>query len=459
MCIISQEDQVTFLNYINKYAGLDGACCTHDANFDPLAAWRENKSHLFQNLFHGNLILERNITYSIPTETLANSIESDEAYQSFRWQLIDKMSDAGMRYSSAWYAIKQVIAPTQLAENKLSEAREIKLPNGTKVNAPKGIKPNKVIKPIADYFGLGDLWEKVRIAVSQILNDKSTSGTLCLSIHPMDYVTMSDNTYKWSSCMSWINEGCYRSGTLEMLNSPKVIVAYLRGDKPFEDGISNKKWRTLIIVDDKVLTTVKSYPYQSEELSTAAIEWVRSLITDKEYRAAEPYTYGEVKMRCSTHGHMYNDFGSATHYGCFAPDYDPYTTRHDIDYGATIYCLNCGEVLDNDCDDAEMYLVHTESNYYVCEHCDERIYNGDYYCVDGDILCLDCIDELCFYCELTCEYHYYENGFRFNINGDSHMIYNTGRVRQLIFVNPNSIHDGDEVTADQLTERGRRLYL
>ena len=38
---------------------------------------------------------------------------------------------------------------------------------------------------------------------------------------------MSDNNSGWESCMSWRNNGCYRRGTVEMMNSPYVIVAYL----------------------------------------------------------------------------------------------------------------------------------------------------------------------------------------------------------------------------------------
>ena len=76
-----------------------------------------------------------------------------------------------------------------------------------------------------EYFA-ADEWEEIRLAHSQIFNTNKMTGTLCLSIHPLDYATASDNDNGWSSCMSWRDDGCYRMGTVEMMNSPMVICAY-----------------------------------------------------------------------------------------------------------------------------------------------------------------------------------------------------------------------------------------
>ena len=42
---------------------------------------------------------------------------------------------------------------------------------------------------------------------------------------------MSDNDYGWDSCMGWMNEGEYRLGTVEMMNSPCIVVAYIDGEE------------------------------------------------------------------------------------------------------------------------------------------------------------------------------------------------------------------------------------
>ena len=86
-------------------------------------------------------------------------------------------------------------------------------------------------------------FEDFRIKHSRILSEKEFIGRLSLSIHPLDFMTMSDNDSDWSSCMSWRTCGSYRRGTVEMMNSPCVVVAYLSASKPMVlDRGSHFKW-------------------------------------------------------------------------------------------------------------------------------------------------------------------------------------------------------------------------
>ena len=108
---------------------------------------------------------------------------------------------------------------------------EIPLPTGKSLKVNRGCRALKTLGKLIEGFGL-DMkeFEQYRIKHSQILNQKKLKGTLCISIHPLDYVTMSDNDSGWESCMSWENSGCYRQGTVEMMNSTCVVVAYLEAE-------------------------------------------------------------------------------------------------------------------------------------------------------------------------------------------------------------------------------------
>ena len=216
--------------------------------------------------------------------------------------------------------------------------------------------------------------ERMRIIHSQILNKKKIKGTLCLSIHPLDYMTMSDNEYDWTSCMRWrendeFETGCYHAGTIEMMNSNNVVVAYLEGKEkwyPFSLGdgnISNKKWRELFIVDHDFIIGIKGYPYCSDSLEKQIINILAEMAKntlDFEYRdeiiknsndtipyLGEPSKYFTI----STCRYMYNDISSN---GCnmkwaIAPNYkkiefDEYT------YGNEAYCTVCGNpIYDEEC--------------------------------------------------------------------------------------------------------------
>ena len=114
-----------------------------------------------------------------------------------------------------------------------------------------GQKIIKTIQKVLNFYGYdmsNGLFEEFRNKVSNITTSSNIKSNLVLSIHPIDYMTMSDNNCGWSSCMSWKNNGMYSDGTIEMMNSNMIIVAYLESDNPFivnNHIIPNKSWRTL----------------------------------------------------------------------------------------------------------------------------------------------------------------------------------------------------------------------
>ena len=210
--------------------------------------------------------------------------------------------------------------------------------------------------------------ERMRIIHSQILNKKKIKGTLCLSIHPLDYMTMSDNNYDWSSCMRWretdeSEAGCYHAGTIEMMNSNNVVVAYLEGKEkwyPFslEDGnISNKKWRELFIVDHDFIIGIKGYPYIHDDLEKQIMNILAEMATNTlnfEYRdeiinnSSDTISYlGKPSkyFTISTCRYMYNDISSN---GCnikwaISPNYAK-IEYGEYTYGNEAYCTVCGNL-------------------------------------------------------------------------------------------------------------------
>jgi hypothetical protein len=129
---------------------------------------------------------------------------------------------------------------------------EIQDRNGKSFKINRGCKVSKVLGKLANILNLPG-WEDFRICHSQILNQKDLGGNLTISIHPLDYMTMSDNSYGWESCMSWESEGGYRQGTVEMMNSRSVVIAYLSGEDKMrigDDFWNSKKWRMWLFLED-----------------------------------------------------------------------------------------------------------------------------------------------------------------------------------------------------------------
>ena len=121
---------------------------------------------------------------------------------------------------------------------------------------------------------------------SRVRNTAEINANLCLSIHPLDYMTASYNDNNWHSCMNWL-QGEYRRGVIEMMNSKCVVVAYLESahDKLTFYGAdvhywNSKKWREFFIVRPNYITGIKGYPYWNRNLEDTVLFWLKDLYKD-----------------------------------------------------------------------------------------------------------------------------------------------------------------------------------
>lgn len=285
--LLNDEDLLNIKTYIECYA------CNTTSIRNPfqssaeishiLRFWNENKQFLFE-LFGNELILEREVNIQYPEKILLEEME-DVLYQEDKF--ISKMDDFIYELPTEFNSLYKLLDPENLIHN-VYNGDTLKLPytseNGTikHLIIPKGCKIIKILSKIAHIFNL-DGFEEFRLKHSMVLNKKTFKGTICLSIHPLDYMTMSDNDCDWDSCMSWKNEGDYRLGTVEMMNSPYIIVAYLKSKTNmdlFDDETTewnNKRWRQLFMVSDKMMFGIKGYPYNDDILTETVLNYLLEL--------------------------------------------------------------------------------------------------------------------------------------------------------------------------------------
>lgn len=267
-----------------------------------------------------------------------------------------------------------------------------------------------------DYFfsNLYDNIEAYRIWHSQCLNGKKITGTLCLSIHPLDYLTMSDNGYGWHSCLNWTQEkpGEFRVGALEMMTSPYVVIAYLQGDKEWfpcgadRVGWNNKKWRQLFIVHPDVIAGIKGYPYKNENLTRVVLNKLKEMCGGTYGDIYDTYDtgckYQDKYLYFYTNG-MYNDTD------CNDFLYMISTTPDDglfdevrvdevsLNYSGPLYCLECGSqyLLDNNSDDCSGLTCHDCDTRIHCHECHAVIHrNEPAFDIGGEYYCSDCAEDL-----------------------------------------------------------------
>ena len=447
MSLLTEEDKVKIDGYISHYGGCDGT------NMDVIRAsldyllrfWNKEKSELL-DFMGGKLIVEKELDIEYPRSLLVEDME-DRLY-SPKLEFINEYHNwlSRMRFYEIDYTLYSdlcsLLSMDSLCANEYDPFDKsyradhlIPVPeDGKPIAMNRGCKVIKLLAKIAKAYNLAG-FEEFRIAHSMVLNKKRFKGTLCVSIHPLDYMTMSDNDCDWDSCMSWQKPGEYRQGTVEMMNSDKVIVAYLKSHTDMElygnKTWNNKRWRELFIVNQDFVAGIKGYPYCDTLLEDEVYTLLRELMNknkpewawEEQHYLIDECSYCKLKddveiyMLIVTHI-MFNDFefeqkiypGPSIYPKIMA------NPRYEVMLSGATECLCCGDDwTDKSCDFNDEYLMcPTCTGEYLCEECGEYISEDQavYFADDEDAtICRYCADRVGEICD-SCGDHFHS----YNIN-------------------------------------------
>lgn len=280
---------------------------------------------------------------------------------------------------------------------------------------------------------------------SQLIQSNCVQGDFYLSVHPLDYLSSSENTHKWRSCHSL--DGEHRSGNMSYMLDTSTVVCYICSEKdcklphfPEEVPWNSKKWRMLLFFsnDREMLFAGRQYPFAVEaglKLTTDALaqidnyhtytNWYDKYITYftlddneenrvyfDEYDKYIPIGRGLVNI-CDIITDHEDDlhFNDILYSSCYIPSYcyrlhstypwykrscatghtDLHYTKFQI--GAIVPCLECGA---RHIENGETFLCESCRDHYItrCDECGECIYREtEIYEFDGVVMCYDC------YCE------------------------------------------------------------
>lgn len=294
---------------------------------------------------------------------------------------------------------------------------------------------------------------------SRIIQEDKIEGTLCLSVHPLDFLSLSENTYNWRSCHSL--DGEYRAGNLSYMMDKNTIICYLRGADDVElPGFgpevkwNSKKWRVLLYVSDdwKMVIAGRQYPFESEvgmdivlkellpdagicQKEVDAYDWTDwnnvllsevNMTNDLKISFDSPYIpVGFELMRLDELvlvGEGAKNFNDVLNSSCYKPIYAfkyrlgfwindagaPMTHRDTTKFsiGGYTYCLRCGmeeTLLGADtmmCEECELEYGSSDNDLFTyCDSCGRRIYVDDSYSVGDETVCSHCFDKYCRRCE------------------------------------------------------------
>ena len=431
---VSDFDFSNFYEYVRRYAG-DADSFSDLAPVEVLLHyWQQGKNKFLWDLMGHELIKSHRFTYKASDADILQQIDtlmttwdsfcsqfSRNLFEYFGVQNYYHRASTNTEDSKRYIFCTNVINYGLYNSDALMSTRFstravcscVHPQTGKKYSICGGQKIMKLLGELAREFQMTEEFEKFRIAHSQVLNTKVITGELVLSIHPLDYATASDNENGWNSCMSWKDEGCYRLGTVEMMNSPMVICAYVKSDTQEMDHPTwpSKKWRAWIIVDDvnHCIYCNKHYPYQSEPIARNAVNWVAHLANEHlGWHVGEATLMEEAPehyyLRYTT-DFMYNDFNYQNN--VYASE-DPLPLAKGkykyINYSGSANCMHCGRLItyDGNSDDAGTLFCATCGGDIFCASCGCRMRHDDsetYWGPDDQPYCESCYNENFSTCE------------------------------------------------------------
>ena len=384
---ITAEEIALMNKYVEAYAKERKSSNERRVSFEKILekCWAYAKADLYY-AFGEKLIITKNFSYCANQDALERKIgmclfggQPGSSIYKFRQEVKMKAADPSLPafyvgdyyYANVFTAlwINLLNDATMLANNSYTGHTAIAFPtpDGKELKITTGAKIVKFLGKLAKAYDIPG-YEEFRIEHSQIVNDARVEGELCLSIHPLDFITMSENENDWISCMNWRERGCYRRGTVEMMNSASVVVAYIKSKNdmtPFYDfKWNNKKWRQLFVVTPEIIAGIKAYPYASADISGEVAKWIAELmnVTGRkydistlahcEYDDCDGGFYspkGESDSEINYHFEttaMYNDFGCATtHAVILNANYAQDRSYREYNYSGAAQCMWCGEFL------------------------------------------------------------------------------------------------------------------
>ena len=391
----------------------EGTKWLRDINFNtisnpsrlPYQVWEENKKQFLFSLLRQQLI------YSVPTEV---SMTEEELYY--------KIKESGVRYTlqqqfKPEFARILTTMSSELNENEkiiekcLFDLLNVNILarqrieedyafdwNGKRVKFNKGTKVTKLFRFFVNESELDALIKKY----ATIFNQKTIKGDLCLSVHPLDYFSVSDNQCGWNSCFS-VHDGSYRISTTGLLTSPNTMVAYLSsGDVEYEAydmsmTWNNKKWRTYVTMshDQKTFHIGREYPYSNPSLRQKVVEMIADL-TGLEYQEADREIY------INTPDAFYND---GFYHLYEATNIEEDERVDELDVAEDCYCMECGTTYDlegvNGICCISCHPECHEDYMGTCTLCDTHIFDYEdysYIISRGEYVCECCSPKLT-YCQ------------------------------------------------------------
>ena len=436
-----------------------------EVNIDELFEKYKIAKHIFISMFGDNLIYEYpdKISFSLDADTKRRELND----------FIDDVADLAP-YNDDFISFIGQLQTDEFYNNILEKDyvyKDKKIPKGS-----------KIIKSFKHFITEENLLSAIQNKASMLIQENKIEGYLCFSVHPLDYLSSSENNHNWRSCHSL--DGEYRAGNLSYMCDSSTMIVYLRSEdkeqlQNFPDGLkwNSKKWRCLLNFDDtySAIFAGRQYPFSSEE----SLDVVREILYEN-ILPNEQTWYGDRVKWSHWHNDQIKDYAYENDYDneyTSMSDFHNYVViRHAIydlpkivkDYhsehlpplhfndllrsstytkpmymfknggrfpinslefniGGDVKCVHCGKEFISSfdtmmCPDCEVEYGNSEDfdQYPVCDCCGRRfVASTGYYIDSADILiCSECADTETFVCK-SCGNRFFNDEMKYDAETDT----------------------------------------
>lgn len=317
---------------------------------------------------------------------------------------------------------------------------------------------------------------------SRYIQEDKIEGRLCVSVHPLDFLSSSENTLNWRSCHSL--DGEFRAGNLSYMMDKSTFIVYLKTEEEvilphFPIRWNNKKWRTLLFMSDDIAMIMagRSYPFAQSAImdvvlkellpSSGIIEfdtwshWHNEKIKSIPMKnckgetidvgfSAIYYPVGDALIEdtkfifdadCAPHyndllySSFYEPIYSMRHYSGFFRNSYPMGATSETEtrfhIGSEVSCLRCGHQL-VERGEGLMTCIHCEEEYgsrddddfHYCKECGKHFHNSHGRIIYGryddseTYICEDCAIKYYLWCDRCGRWERKEKMYIVEASGD-----------------------------------------
>lgn len=231
-----------------------------------MASWEKNKKWFLDKFEKPIVKIAENITSEIDEESKRELIcKCAKKVRDYAWEHNEDIS-AEIRHEIDYYLTCE-LSNAEFFNNILET---------DKTHTSKGIKTAKAIKKIFPENPTEAQKAhilRIQMIMSEFQQKNKIHGDLYLSVHPVDFLTISTNNHNWTSCHGLYH--AYSAGNIAYIQDQATCIAYLVtpgkehvtiNKRPELGRWNDKTWRMLIFVNEDVHLAAAGRHYPSENI-------------------------------------------------------------------------------------------------------------------------------------------------------------------------------------------------